>query len=330
MTSTPDRRRPRVSRGVAETIGLPARRRGSGRRHAGQPARREPTDAGGPARARVRRLLLPDRVRRVVAGPRLRLLRARPAQVRPLDPAAPDPDVRRRPARVLRRDRPGHVRGSSSATATTRWSPPRHSTGGLTVPALGRRAAAAAARRAWCSTPPGSTCTGSRWPRSPGAAALLDRVGRATADARDPREVTGFYTRSLHRDHEGDWDFDLTWKPVESFPVRAGWLRAIRQGHAAAAPRALGLPARCWCCPRAAPSARRRWATTCTARRRARRTADPAVGTRRRPARHLRRGRRRPPRRRALPGGAAGEGLRRARTGWHTAYVDRYPRNLTP
>ena len=47
-----------------------------------------------------------------------------------------------------------------------------------------------------------------------------------------PREVTGFYARSLHRDHEGDWDFDLTWKPVESFPVRAGWLRAIRHGHA--------------------------------------------------------------------------------------------------
>ena len=30
-----------------------------------------------------------------------------------------------------------------------------------------------------------------------------------------PRKVTGFYARSLHRDHEGEWDFNLTWKPVE-------------------------------------------------------------------------------------------------------------------
>ena len=46
------------------------------------------------------------------------------------------------------------------------------------------------------------------------------------------RNVTGFYTRSLHRDHEGEWDFDLDWKPVQSWPVYAGWLRAIRNGHA--------------------------------------------------------------------------------------------------
>ena len=47
-----------------------------------------------------------------------------------------------------------------------------------------------------------------------------------------PREVTGFYTRSLHVDHEGEWQFDLTWKPIQSFPIHAGWLRAIRMGHA--------------------------------------------------------------------------------------------------
>jgi alpha-beta hydrolase superfamily lysophospholipase len=46
------------------------------------------------------------------------------------------------------------------------------------------------------------------------------------------RHVTGFYTRSLHRDYEGEWDFNLVWKPIESFTVHAGWLHAIRQGHA--------------------------------------------------------------------------------------------------
>jgi alpha-beta hydrolase superfamily lysophospholipase len=47
-----------------------------------------------------------------------------------------------------------------------------------------------------------------------------------------PRNVTGLYTRSLHREHDGEWDFNLDWKPVQSWPVYAGWLRAIRVGHA--------------------------------------------------------------------------------------------------
>jgi alpha-beta hydrolase superfamily lysophospholipase len=46
------------------------------------------------------------------------------------------------------------------------------------------------------------------------------------------RHVTGHYTRSLHKDHDGEWEFDLLWKPIESFTVYAGWLRAIREGHA--------------------------------------------------------------------------------------------------
>jgi alpha-beta hydrolase superfamily lysophospholipase len=44
--------------------------------------------------------------------------------------------------------------------------------------------------------------------------------------------VTGLYAQSLHREHRGEWDFDLTWKPLESQPVYAGWLRAVRRGHA--------------------------------------------------------------------------------------------------
>ncbi len=40
------------------------------------------------------------------------------------------------------------------------------------------------------------------------------------------------YGRSIHHTHSGEWEYDLTWKPVGGFPVRAGWLRAIRQGQA--------------------------------------------------------------------------------------------------
>ncbi len=47
-----------------------------------------------------------------------------------------------------------------------------------------------------------------------------------------PREVSGCYTRSLHRDHIGEWDFELAWKPETSWPVYAGWIRAVRSGQA--------------------------------------------------------------------------------------------------
>lgn len=60
---------------------------------------------------------------------------------------------------------------------------------------------------------------------------VIRQVGRRQPRRVIPREVSGLYTRSLHKDHEGEWDFDLTWKPVESFRVHAGWLRAIRDGH---------------------------------------------------------------------------------------------------
>jgi alpha-beta hydrolase superfamily lysophospholipase len=47
-----------------------------------------------------------------------------------------------------------------------------------------------------------------------------------------PRKISGVYGRALHRDHGGEWDYDLTWKPLESRPVYVGWLRAVRRGHA--------------------------------------------------------------------------------------------------
>ena len=40
------------------------------------------------------------------------------------------------------------------------------------------------------------------------------------------------YGRALHAATGGEWDYDLTLKPHEGFPVRAGWFRAIRRGHA--------------------------------------------------------------------------------------------------
>jgi len=65
------------------------------------------------------------------------------------------------------------------------------------------------------------------------ATKAIDQVGARRPYQSIPRSVSGLYGRSIHRDYEGEWDFDLDWKPVESWPVFAGWLRAIRRGHAA-------------------------------------------------------------------------------------------------
>jgi alpha-beta hydrolase superfamily lysophospholipase len=60
----------------------------------------------------------------------------------------------------------------------------------------------------------------------------IDQIGARRPYQAIPRTVSGLYGRALHKDYEGEWDYNLKWKPVDSFPVYAGWLRAIRRGHA--------------------------------------------------------------------------------------------------
>jgi alpha-beta hydrolase superfamily lysophospholipase len=64
-----------------------------------------------------------------------------------------------------------------------------------------------------------------------GLAPVVQQVAKRQPRRVIPRTVTGLYARSLHRDHEGDWDFDLAWKPIESWPAYAGWLAAVRRGQ---------------------------------------------------------------------------------------------------
>ena len=104
-----------------------------------------------------------------------------------------------------------------------------HSTGGLTVPLWvnqrRHRVAGMVLNSPWFDL------HGSSLMRTLGTRAVL-RIGSHLPMRVIRRNVTGFYTRSLHHDHEGEWGFDLAWKPIMSFPVYAGWLRAIRLGHA--------------------------------------------------------------------------------------------------
>ncbi|MFB4318512.1 alpha/beta hydrolase [Actinomadura sp. 21ATH] len=62
-------------------------------------------------------------------------------------------------------------------------------------------------------------------------AGLARMLGRRFPAAKLPAGVSDLYPRSIHRDHEGEWDFDLEWKPLLGFPVRAGWLAAVRRGQ---------------------------------------------------------------------------------------------------
>jgi alpha-beta hydrolase superfamily lysophospholipase len=46
-----------------------------------------------------------------------------------------------------------------------------------------------------------------------------------------PMPSLGLYGQSLHSEHRGEWTYDLNWKPLLGFPVRTGWLEAIRYGQ---------------------------------------------------------------------------------------------------
>jgi alpha-beta hydrolase superfamily lysophospholipase len=64
---------------------------------------------------------------------------------------------------------------------------------------------------------------------------LVGPLVRAAAKVRPtmvfPTGLSDSYVRSIHRDHDGEWDFDLAWKPARGFPVRLGWLSAVMRAH---------------------------------------------------------------------------------------------------
>ncbi|GAA4375621.1 alpha/beta hydrolase [Hymenobacter koreensis] len=60
---------------------------------------------------------------------------------------------------------------------------------------------------------------------------LVARVGAVLPNLPLPANLPRSYGQSLHNSQRGEWDYHLPWKPLEVFPVNAGWLRAIRAGH---------------------------------------------------------------------------------------------------
>jgi alpha-beta hydrolase superfamily lysophospholipase len=43
--------------------------------------------------------------------------------------------------------------------------------------------------------------------------------------------LSPLYGQSLHQQHQGEWNYNLDWKPVESRSFTTSWIHAIHQGH---------------------------------------------------------------------------------------------------
>lgn len=108
-----------------------------------------------------------------------------------------------------------------------------HSTGGLVVPLwLARR------RDRGALAPVAGLVLNAPWfqldvPER--ARPVLDPVIRTLGALRPyyrlPLPTSDRYVKSTHIDHDGDFDYDTTLKPMGGVGVRAGWLAAIRRGQ---------------------------------------------------------------------------------------------------
>ncbi|MFK5857530.1 MAG: alpha/beta hydrolase [Bacteroidota bacterium] len=52
-------------------------------------------------------------------------------------------------------------------------------------------------------------------------------IGKQFPDIPSPEGLKEGYAKSLHKDHNGDWDFNLDHKPILGFKINLGWVAAI-------------------------------------------------------------------------------------------------------
>ncbi len=68
--------------------------------------------------------------------------------------------------------------------------------------------------------------------RSLPASLLIRAISIAAPKAVLPQKLSDGYGRSLHDSVGGEWSYDLRIKPLGGFPVKFGFLNAVRTGHA--------------------------------------------------------------------------------------------------
>jgi len=69
-----------------------------------------------------------------------------------------------------------------------------------------------------------------------GVTPIVNVVGGRRPKQTMPQELGTTYGKSIHRDHLGEWDYDLAWKPLNGYKIHAGWVRAMRRAHKQAQP----------------------------------------------------------------------------------------------
>ncbi|AQT82905.1 alpha/beta hydrolase [Mycolicibacterium litorale] len=112
-----------------------------------------------------------------------------------------------------------------------------HSAGGLIVSLWLDRVHR---RRATTALSIGGLVLNSPWLDLHGPAILRTRVTSTAIGAMSRVRKTqvvrgtgkGSYGLTLHRDYDGEFEYNLQWKPLGGFPVTFGWINAIRRGHA--------------------------------------------------------------------------------------------------
>lgn len=105
-----------------------------------------------------------------------------------------------------------------------------HSTGGLVCSLYAHRGERREALRAlWLNSPFFDWKVGP-FKRAQLAAAAL--AGRAFPFLIAPGALSPAYVRSIHRDFDGEWDFDLRLKPLHGFPAHFGWIGAVLAAQA--------------------------------------------------------------------------------------------------
>ncbi|HEV2087185.1 MAG TPA: alpha/beta hydrolase [Cryptosporangiaceae bacterium] len=105
-----------------------------------------------------------------------------------------------------------------------------HSTGGLIAPLWAHHTRDSALVDALALNSPFLDLN-APWLARTVVADAVGALGRFRPYAVLPLPGPPLYGRSIHRDHDGEWDFDVTWKPLAGTPVHAGWLRAVHRGH---------------------------------------------------------------------------------------------------
>lgn len=112
-----------------------------------------------------------------------------------------------------------------------------HSTGGLIVPLWldrlerTRGGAAAAGISGLVLNSPWFDLQGPPLVRSVGTVAI-GVLGRVAPLRALPGQGLDTYGLSISSGGNGEWDYDLSWKPLAGFPIKLGWIRAVRRGHA--------------------------------------------------------------------------------------------------